>query len=224
LVTSFLFFRSLRHPAPARHPDLLAGLAAYPCTVLFTGGVDFGRTIHAHCCIGQIDARRAIHQLSAIRSVDHRGTVRHSSILATENHWAVRNSSIPATDHHAAVDHPSISATDHHAAVDHPSVRANDHHWAIYASLRVYIDYPSTGVGRHVGRTGRVERASSRIAGCRTGGVTPTATAIGRQRAADIIRSPIPLGATVSSSSGIGPGHGRIIAAAADARNCQSQH
>jgi hypothetical protein len=151
----------------------------------------------------------------------HHRTVHHRPIWNRDQHRTIGGRPIPTADHHRTIHHRSIEAADNHGAVT-ASIAATDNHWTVCASRCVHIAHPSTGVSGQIGRTKRVQRASSRISASRNAGITPTA--IGWE-ATDITRSPIPFGATISgSSSGVWSVRGRIIAAAADARNRQSQH
>ena len=118
-----------------------------------------------------------------------------------------------------------IDSVDHRPTVHQPSsIRNADHHRTVHrpSSIRNHlcVRYTATaGVRRQIRHIGRVQGiASTRIEIPYTAALCPVASAICGRSAA--VAS---LGATISSS-GVGSGHGRIIAAAADARNCQSQH
>ena len=110
-----------------------------------------------------------------------------------------------------------IDSVVHRPTVHQPSsIRNTDHHRTVCQPCSIQVASPS--VGSQIGHAGRVQRTGSRIDASRTADVTHIVTAIGREDATDITRSRVPLGAAVSRS-----GHRRIVAAATDYGNQQSQ-
>jgi hypothetical protein len=119
-----------------------------------------------------------------------------------------------------------IDSVDHRPTIHQPSsIRNAHHHRTVHrpCSIRTHLCVPcaaSTSVRRKIGHTGRVQRiASARIEIPRTATLCPAARPIGGRSAASVAR----LDATITNP-GFGSGHGRIIAAAADARDRQAQH
>jgi hypothetical protein len=119
-----------------------------------------------------------------------------------------------------------IDSVDHRPTIHQPSsIRNADHHRTVHQSysigchLRVHCSAP-TDVRRQIGHAGRVQRiASTRIEIPYTAALCPAAPTISGRSTASVAR----LGAAITNP-GFGSGHGRIIAAAADARDRQAQH
>jgi hypothetical protein len=119
-----------------------------------------------------------------------------------------------------------IDSVDHRPTIHQlSSIRNADHHRTVCqpCSIRTHLCVrctAPTGVRRQIGHTGRVQRiASTRLEIPQTATLSPIAPTICGRSAASVAH----LGATITDP-GFGSGHGRIIAAATDTRNCQSQH